>query len=81
MPSRPALPATPNYRRTVIEERRPTAKANAQQMVRIGWKETELSEAVKAGGGSWLPEKKLWHVPTRTIPQLRIQNRVVKESA
>lgn len=65
----------------VVEERAPISRAPTHQLVRIGWKETELRDAVKARGGIWVPDKKLWRMPTSAIRQLRIQNRVVQESA
>lgn len=65
----------------IVEERTPATRAPSHQLVRIGWKETDLRDAIKAGGGAWVPDKKLWRVPTPAIRKLRIQNRVVRESA
>lgn len=64
----------------VVEERTPVARAPSQQLIRVGWKETELRDAIKASGGIWVPDRKLWRVPTVAIKRLRIQNRVVQES-
>jgi hypothetical protein len=65
----------------VVEERPPVARAPSQQLIRVGWKETELRDAIKEDcGGTWVPDRKLWRAPTVAIKRLRIQNRVVQES-
>jgi hypothetical protein len=64
----------------LLEERKPTTPEPTHRLVRVGWKEAQLRDAVKAGGGIWIPGKKLWKVPGSTVRQLGILKRVVQES-
>lgn len=65
----------------VVEERKPAAPEPASALVRVGWNETELRRAIKAEGGVWLQDRKLWRVPRTAVRALKIQSRVVPESA
>ncbi len=69
----------------LVEERTPAAPAPAlhpaHQLIRIGWGEGELREAVKARGGMWVRDRKLWKVPTEVIRRLKLGKRVVPENA
>ena len=73
---------------TIVDEgplanlRTPEAKAlfphpNQAVLLRIGYKEEAMRARVKAAGGKWLPDKKLWRLPYRLVEQLGLQNRVV----
>ena len=65
----------------VVIERRPAAKRQTEateQLVRIGFAETDLRQKVKAAGGQWDAKLKLWRVPTPTVRALKLENRVEK---
>lgn len=49
--------------------------------VRIAFGETELRKQVKAAGGIWDGQRKLWRVPKAVVRKLKLQNRVVAEKA
>jgi hypothetical protein len=34
---------------------------------------------VKAAGGQWLPERRLWRLPARKVSELGLEKRVVDE--
>lgn len=65
----------------VVEERSPTPPEPSHQLVRVGWKETQLRDAIKASGGIWMPDMKLWKVSGSTIRRLKLKKRIVTESA
>lgn len=65
----------------VVEERRPTAFGPASALVRVNWNETELRRAIKAEGGVWQQDRKLWRVPRAAIKKLKIHARILQESA
>ena len=59
----------------------PSATARRQLMpVRIAVQETRLREKVKAAGGRWDPEKRVWHLPLEQVLQLGLSDRVVSPS-
>ena len=66
----------------LVEERAATAPAPAarptHQLIRIGYGESELRETIKARGGIWVRDKKLWKVPTDVIRRLKLGKRVVQ---
>ena len=45
--------------------------------LRIDYDETGLREQVKAAGGRWDPEKKLWQLPYTVAAKLRLLGRIV----
>jgi hypothetical protein len=49
--------------------------------VRIAYGETELRQQVKAAGGIWDAQNKLWRLPTSVIRKLKLEQRVVAEHA
>ena len=53
---------------------------NQAVLLRIGYKEEAMRARVKAAGGKWLPDKKLWRLHYRLVEQLGLQNRVVREN-
>ncbi len=67
----------------VVEERAPTLPqpAPAHKLIRIGWGENELRETIKAQGGIWVRDKKLWKVPADLVRRLKLGKRVVPEGA
>ena len=55
----------------------PSATARRQRMpVYIGVRETSLREKVKAAGGRWDPDKRVWHLPMEQVLQLGLTGRV-----
>lgn len=69
----------------LVEERAPTTPVPlsrpTHQLIRIGFGEGDLREAVKAQGGQWVRDKKLWKVPAEVVRRLKLGNRVVPENA
>ena len=69
----------------LVEERAPTAPtANnrpTHQLIRIGWGEGDLRETIKAHGGTWVRDRKLWRVSTEVIRRLKLGKRVIPENA
>jgi hypothetical protein len=61
----------------LIEEELPWFPAAATYLVRIGWNEPELREKVKAAGGRWNSERKLWLLSAESVRQLSLQDRIV----
>lgn len=50
---------------------------NDQAAIKIGWDEKELQQRVKAIGGIWSPEEKLWYADKNAIIKANLQHRVV----
>jgi hypothetical protein len=46
-------------------------------MLRIGYGETELREAVKAAGGFWDPAQKEWGLAWRKAVELGLEQRII----
>ncbi|NTU63229.1 MAG: hypothetical protein HGB05_07455 [Chloroflexi bacterium] len=53
----------------------------ARTGVRIAYGETELRSRVKAAGGIWDAEHKVWRLPKSVIRKLQLEQRVVTENA
>ena len=49
--------------------------------VRIAYGETELRRQVKAAGGIWDAERRLWRLPKTVIRKLKLEHRVVPADA
>jgi hypothetical protein len=49
--------------------------------VRIAYGEVDLRNRVKAAGGVWDAEQKLWRLPKSTIRKLKLEKRTVIENA
>ncbi len=52
------------------------AKANRQVGIRIGYNEVELRLKVKAAGGIWKREKKVWELSLRDVKALGLMDRI-----
>lgn len=61
----------------IVETRDRQPKPAPLAAVRIAYGETELRNRVKAAGGTWDAERKLWHLPKAAIRKLQLQHRVV----
>lgn len=46
--------------------------------VRIGPFERDLQQGIKAIGGHWHPDKKLWYAPKEYVVRIGLQDRIVK---
>ena len=67
----------------IIDEKEwiPQDHTSSERLVelRIGYGETGLREQVKAAGGRWDPEKKLWELSYAEAAKLRLLGRIVEE--
>jgi hypothetical protein len=64
-------------RRSRRESARDPPAAPALVQLRIGFHETELRQLVKAAGGRWLPEQRVWELLEAEARQLGLENRIV----
>jgi hypothetical protein len=62
----------------VVEERE-WMPDNTLVLVRVALAEIELRAKVKQAGGRWLPEKRLWELPYRSVMKLGLGDRVVRD--
>jgi hypothetical protein len=57
----------------------PSATARRERAaVRIEVREVKLREKVKASGGRWDPERRVWHLPMEQVLQLGLEGRVTR---
>ena len=49
-------------------------------LVRIGYAETELRARIKAAGGRWLMEEKMWRLPYANAVRLGVIVRIVRRA-
>lgn len=71
-----------NLRLTTVElvvEERPR-KPEKTAWVRIAYGECELRQRIKAAGGTWHPERKLWQLPLKAIKSMKLETRVVSDA-
>ena len=59
------------------ETQRPPGRPPALVGVRVRFAEEELRRNIKAAGGRWHPERKVWIVPMRVARQMGLEARVV----
>jgi hypothetical protein len=59
----------------------PAAAPESLVFVRVAWPEAELRAAVKAAGGRWNPEQRLWQLRYADVVRLGLQLRVVAEAS
>ena len=45
---------------------------------RIHYREAELRETVKAAGGQWQPQERLWKLPYETVIKLGLDKRIIQ---
>lgn len=70
-----------NQRYTTVElvvDERPGKPLSS--LVRIGYQETSLRQQVKAAGGVWDAQQKLWSLPRAAIRRLGLKDRVVPKN-
>jgi hypothetical protein len=53
-------------------------RANQRLLIRVSYREEALRQRVKAAGGRWVPEERLWQLPYRQVKALNLEERVVK---
>lgn len=76
-PETAALYHRGNHRGRVGLESLPSATARRVQVaVRIEVREAKLREKVKAAGGRWDPQQRVWHLPMEQVLQLGLESRV-----
>jgi len=77
LPPRSAKEAAPDHRR--IDRRRSALrKTNRHVYVRVRFEEQELRQQVKAAGGRWVKEAKLWQLPHNKAVRLGLKNRILE---
>ena len=47
--------------------------------IRVAFGEVQIGRLVRAAGGRWYREKKLWQLPYREVMALGLENRIVTE--
>ena len=50
---------------------------NAMVLLRLGFHEEKLRQSIKAAGGMWLPERKLWQLSYRLAMAMGLGTRIV----
>ena len=53
---------------------------NRWVMVRIGYQEKQLQQAIKQRGGKWIKSKQLWGLPYRVVQELKLEDRMASEA-
>ena len=54
----------------------PPPPPNLPVLVRVGWDELDLRDRVKAAGGRWDRERRLWLLPASQVRLLGLQRRI-----
>lgn len=54
------------------------AKPDQQVFLKVGVSEKTTQQQIKAAGGTWNPETRLWMLPYRKAKALKLQPRIVK---
>jgi hypothetical protein len=70
----------------LVEEQKPwvptlasTRSPDEKVFVRVGFAEAELRMAVKAAGGQWDQQRKLWQLRIATAYELGLDNRIIDD--
>lgn len=61
-----------------LDTSNPRIPANKLFYIKIDFDEMHLRRVVKAAGGRWNPDKKLWELPYKSVRELGLEKRVVK---
>ena len=70
-----------NSRLTTVElivEERPS-KPEKTAWIRVAYDEIELRHRIKAAGGAWNPQRKLWLLSVNAIRSMKLETRVVTD--
>jgi hypothetical protein len=59
--------------------RQPGPDPEEAAWIRVRWDEQDLRARVKAGGGRWDAERRLWSLPAGTVRELGLESRVVPQ--
>ncbi len=62
----------------LIEEEQPWVPSSALYLVKIGYDEWKLRDKVKAAGGRWNSEKKMWLLPGTIVRRLGLEGRIAE---
>ena len=46
--------------------------------LRVGWREYEVQQQVKAAGGRWDPEARVWRLSRERVEKLGLESRIVE---
>ncbi len=46
--------------------------------LRVGWQEYEMQQQVKAAGGKWDPEARVWRLSRECVERLGLESRIVE---
>ena len=52
---------------------------NKRIPIRVHYGEETLGKQIKAAGGTWNARKKVWEVPYRTVIELELTGRIVRD--
>jgi len=55
----------------------PGREPNAMVLIRLGYHEDKLRGSVKAAGGMWFPERRLWQLSYRLAMAMGLDGRIV----
>ena len=55
-------------------------KEGKQVEIKVGYKETEIRTKVKAAGGRWNPERKVWELSYKEVKNLGLSDRIIERS-
>ncbi|MGD0339911.1 MAG: hypothetical protein ABSB78_14115 [Bacteroidota bacterium] len=47
--------------------------------VKVDWAETGIRQSIKANGGKWNSERKLWEIPFGKVKELGLQRRIIRK--
>ena len=47
--------------------------------IRIGYNEVDLRSRIKACGGKWVPDRKVWQLPFKKVKELDLLDRIVND--
>ncbi len=61
-----------------LRDRPPVQRQPMQRLgIRLAYEEADLRQQIKAAGGLWDPNKRVWFVPAATVQELGLTDRVV----
>lgn len=64
----------------LIVEEKPWKPLDAKLVrVQVGFSEIQLRDRLKAAGGKWHPEEKLWYIPYGAIRDTELEERIMAE--
>ena len=61
------------------KSRTPPPRAVGKVALRVGWREVELRQRVKAAGGKWDPAARVWRLRRDRAEELGLEDRIVDD--